>query len=214
MEKSELLLRIEALEKHLGFYTEPLSLEVGKWYKNTKVEGTFINCQVFTDNVKSGYGVHMGLWSDHWGILNFEDYNEASSIEIRDMLFSEAKRRYNVDDIPIYLDQPLNSIPLKGYLFEYINNNVCASSAGIQILYSEGKWAEISKLPKVGDVCKFWDEDSSFVIGKLASIHMYCLGDNQSYPFMLENGAEYKHAQTIDKLETLQLLFGKEEPNE
>lgn len=64
--------------------------------------------------------------------------------------------------------------------------------------------------PKVGDVCKFWDEDENiFIIGELNKIHYSLLDNEFSYPYFTGNDYEYKHAKTITKQEVIDLLFNK-----
>lgn len=65
--------------------------------------------------------------------------------------------------------------------------------------------------PKVGDVCKFWDDDeNTFIIGKLKEIHASCLSDEFSYPYVTGNYSEYKNAKTLTPQQVQELLFGKD----
>lgn len=60
--------------------------------------------------------------------------------------------------------------------------------------------------PKIGDVCKFWnDNENEFVISKIRRVY-----DDGFYT--LEN-IYYFNAKTLTKQEAIELLFGKEEKN-
>lgn len=76
-----------------AFESEFKGLKVGTWYKSKLTPSTIINCQIFTENEKGGYGVHMGIWSENWGLLNFNDYVEATEQEVFEALKNEAVKR-------------------------------------------------------------------------------------------------------------------------
>ena len=127
-------------------------LKVGKWYKNTKVEGTLINCQFFGILDKYGYGIHLETWSDKWGLLNFEDYDEAKSSEIQKALIDEAKRRgytnENTISLPGTTGQTLSKEKINDdfdtFYFSLTGNKLFSQPAGYggKILFEKGKWAE------------------------------------------------------------------------
>lgn len=59
--------------------------------------------------------------------------------------------------------------------------------------------------PKIGDVCKFWDEDEAdFIIGKLVAL------DSRSvYGFETSTGC-FENAVKVSRSKVIELLFGKE----
>ena len=206
MKKKELLKRIEALEVSLHNLVgkSPLEevkkeLEIGKWYKNTKSDGTLINLQTCNDNEKSGYGIHLGIWGT-WGMLNHEDYILATPQEVGEVLIKEAKWRYKVGD---KLSKVCNDgaddnrfFDLNSFVFE--NNHLYLESIqGLcysYCIFKNGKWAEVLKQeqkPKVGDVVKAWDNnESNFVIGVISDI------DDSLYPYDVGN-TFYKNVELI-----------------
>jgi len=65
-----------------------------------------------------------------------------------------------------------------------------------------------SERPKIGDVCKFWDDDENvFVISKLTRFNI--CGDG----FCTLEDLCYLNAKTISPQQVQDLLFGKEANN-
>jgi hypothetical protein len=111
---SSLYSNTERLKKMFpeAFESEVKELKIGTWYKSKLTPTTIINCQIFTENEKGGYGLHMNHWSENWGLLNFQDYVEATEQEVFEALRAGSLKRYKAGQL-FYLDQTHKEI---GYL--------------------------------------------------------------------------------------------------
>lgn len=125
-----------------AFKEDKVEFKRGTWYINkhtVNTNFTIINLQHFDDNEKSGYGLHMGLWGA-WGMLNYEDFREATPEEVTEALTKEAVKRYKVGD---YV-RSCNSGDV--YEIKYNNfemgNDTWFNFNGICI-FKDGQWAEI-----------------------------------------------------------------------
>lgn len=125
-------------------------LEIGKWYKNKNLPTTIINCQVFNEREKYGYGFHLDLYADKWGLLNYEDYTEATEDEVRNALINEAKKRgYTSKNTKCLKSLSRGNKINENYNFGFFfNDNVLYSQPkgdGGFCLFENGIWAEIIK---------------------------------------------------------------------
>lgn len=120
----------EAFEKHL---------EVGVWYKSTKLSG----CFVFLETKKKGrYGFDSEGWyrtqDSNLGVNTF--LTKATPQEVEAALIAEAKKRGFVKGA--IFTTPVNKIEctIKDYSFKKIDN--CLYLDGMA-LFNDGKWATI-----------------------------------------------------------------------
>ena len=138
------IMSLEEYEKFAEAQVAKKEPKVGKWYKNTKCEGTIINLQIWNDNEKSGYGIHLGMWGN-WGMLNYEDYTLATPQEVDKALIEEAKRRgFRYDSYII--DERTN-------ILWGIDNDGKKEKA----LLNNEKWAEVIEVDKSQETPEFFN---------------------------------------------------------
>lgn len=119
-------------------------LEIGKWYKNKKLTTTIINCQVFNEYEKYGYGFHVDLYSEKWGLLNYKDYTEATEEEIKSELIKEADRRgFKANCL---FESAITSMDIKavGELIFYPKDNSLFFRGGGSV-FKNGKWGKVKE---------------------------------------------------------------------
>lgn len=134
------------------------NLKIDTWYKSKLTPTTIINCQIFTENEKGGYGFHMGYYSQNWGLLNFQDYVEATQEEVFEALKKEAVKRGYVKGAkikcPIYISENYTGI-VNGD-FYWAEGSDCLTVSCKETnrpnpnfpLFWKGVWAEIIEQPK------------------------------------------------------------------
>lgn len=160
MKKSEIVQRLEAIEKHIGIATEETKLEVGTWYKYPNIQNWKIQItEIHTYSVSAhGFNCAMdwmvdGKWefeSDHLHKLV-----KCTPKEIETSLEIEAKTRYKVgDQVKCLLSNMCAE--LTGCPYVYSSSHVhaktnCLASGYIQ-LYHNGKWAEIIEVDKFAEL--------------------------------------------------------------
>jgi len=142
-------------------------LEINKWYKNIKIKdsNTLINLKVNKEDEKHGYGLHSGMWSNSWGMLNYEDYILAIPEEVGQALIQEANKRGFVDgvsfcsileknvwtlsgDIEFVYNEKENTLEMWSNLAETKHDNYKDNSRGKSDVFINGIWAEIIEQPK------------------------------------------------------------------
>ena len=123
-------------------------LEVGKWYKNTKMDYLF-NFTKVNDEILKGYGFSSyGYGVDTWTNPNYARMNWrlATDKEVETALISEAKKRgfkegvkfiHNIYSHPLLKNEKPNKITSNQ--FNYDRNNLGLDGWEI---FKDGKWAE------------------------------------------------------------------------
>src|SRR5690606_14329798 len=97
MKKSEIVQRLEAIEKHVGIATEETKLEVGKWYRCIDGSLFFFSKKSEFQDDSFGYGFSSnGTWLDERNGYSFVQsphlWTKATPQEVEEALVKEAKR--------------------------------------------------------------------------------------------------------------------------
>lgn len=117
--------------------------EVGKWYwasEKAKREKTFL---FYYSGNKRTYGFgHDKKWRNDLFVGDNPTGIEAKILQIEKALIDEAKKRYEVPQRIMYLDGRIDE--LLGYTLWYSDNTLGASGHNNDIVYQNGKWADIN----------------------------------------------------------------------
>ena len=125
-----------------------VKLEVGKWYKDTRLDLLFCFQGKYSRKQDSGaYGFTKSKsWIENIGVYldGLSKYTPATEEEVRAALITEAKRRYKTGQKVISLTERIDYISLETAYFDY--NHVCNELIfnGL-LMFFKGKWAEIVK---------------------------------------------------------------------
>ena len=124
-------------------------LEVGKWYKNTKMDYLF-NFTKVNDEILKGYGFSSyGYGVDTWTNPNYARMNWrlATDKEVETALISEAKKRGFKEGVKVRTVIDKVERTLQGcFIYEYPNilKFYCSKeSYNYPTIFKDGKWAEI-----------------------------------------------------------------------
>jgi len=134
--------------------------EISKWYKDNKLNNSYIYSTYRNGNEYYGYGLWAGKWGSKLGIRN--DSIEASEEEVKEALLKYAHDKYtigikfksiNKEEVGIIREVIPYSEADKEVFWNFdSNNSVVYSSNGIKCdsrtcsnptIYKDGKWAEI-----------------------------------------------------------------------
>lgn len=155
-----------ATKEEIAKFEGNKELQVGKWYKHNSGSLCLVE-SIDESGTVYGYEISsFGVWSNYTNqdgaicLLNSiakKSVKEATPQEVETALIKEAKKRGLTPYYDTFYFDPTLSV-----LYDRFG-------LGQKVVFYDGKWAEVIKnddKPKVGDVCKFWDnEEDNCVIG-------------------------------------------------
>ena len=144
-EKEQLQEQINKLQNKLDELNSKPELEIGKWYK-------FGDCLMVWNDGEITYGFFTDCWGVDWSFSVGEAKyaTPATNKEVEDALIAEAKRRGFKKGVTFKCAVGGGEIKFSKniYYLSSTQGNVLWNG-GIGRIFSDGKWAEIIKEPKV-----------------------------------------------------------------
>lgn len=139
------LAKIAKWEKRLKESRKP-ELEIGKWYKKTVRDTTYL---MVWNNEANTYGFFGGSYDTNWFLCRRDNLEPATHNEIEEALIKEAEKRgfKDVKNNFIDVDNGTKDHPLRfdGLFLMPCRKELCDGYGNV--IFNNGKWSEITEDP-------------------------------------------------------------------